>query len=102
MGPTLRVEPIRAGEELRRVAKRSPSMRFETDTPTHPGLNPESVGELLTRPVREHWLPSGGLMSTKLQFRIHKALSDIASAFSFASEVHLLASSPPDGASSAM
>lgn len=41
-------------------------------------------------------------MSTKLRFKIPKALSDIASAFSFASEVHLLGSSPPDGASSAM
>ena len=41
-------------------------------------------------------------MSTKLRFRIHKALSDIASAFNFASEVHLLANSPPVGASSAM
>ena len=51
MGPTLRVEPIRAGEELRRSAKPGPSMRLESDTPTHPGANPESVGELLTRPV---------------------------------------------------
>ena len=33
MGPTLRVEPIWAGDELRRLAKDSPSMRSETDTP---------------------------------------------------------------------
>ena len=51
MGPTLHVEPIRAGEELRRLAKRSPSMRLETDTPPHAGMNPECGDELLTRPV---------------------------------------------------
>jgi len=51
MGPTLRAEPIGPGEELRYAAKRGPSIRVETDTPTHPGINPESVGELLTRPV---------------------------------------------------
>jgi hypothetical protein len=52
MGQTLRVELIGPGEELRYATKRGPSMRFETDTPTHPEINPESVGELPTRPVR--------------------------------------------------
>jgi len=52
MGPTLRVEPIGPGEELRYAAKRGPSIRLETDTPTHPGMNPVSVAELLTGPVK--------------------------------------------------
>jgi len=51
MGPTLRAEPIGPGEELRCATKRGPSIRVETDTLTHPGMNPESVVELLTRPV---------------------------------------------------
>ena len=41
-------------------------------------------------------------MPTTLSFTIREEVGDIASAFSFASEVHALASSPPDGASSAM
>ena len=41
-------------------------------------------------------------MSTTLCFRTREDLPDIASAFRFASEAHALASSPPDGASSAM
>jgi hypothetical protein len=51
MGPTLRVEPIGPGEELRCAAKRGPSIPVETDTPTHPRMSSDSMCEVLMRPL---------------------------------------------------
>jgi len=51
-GSEVLVEPIGSGEELRYAAKRDLSIRLETDTPTDPGMNPESVGEVLTGTVK--------------------------------------------------
>jgi hypothetical protein len=50
-------ESIRTGEKPRCGAKRGPSILLEPDTLTHLGLNPESVGEFLTRPVMHEYEP---------------------------------------------
>jgi WD40 repeat protein len=51
---TLHIEPFGLGEELGCAAKRGLYIRVDTYTRKHPGINPESVGELLIRPVPLH------------------------------------------------
>ena len=62
MGPTLRVEPIWAGEEpygpeltaegLKSSAKREPINAIGVRHAPGPRVNPRTGGELLTRPIR--------------------------------------------------
>ena len=51
MGPTLRVEPIGAGEELKSCAKREPINAIGARHAPVPRVNPGTGGELLARPV---------------------------------------------------
>lgn len=84
---TLSLEAIGPGEELRSAAKHNPSFRVEADLPTHAGIDPEPVGELLPDPLC--LLNSMNFDQQELIAQIESCLSSLGIPFSLVEERNL-------------